>query len=106
MEFALGLAERVVAEEDGGDRARLNRAFLRALSREPLPAEADRVMTFLSRQREEYRAQPSTAVDLIAAHQRPDAEETAVDVEAAPELAAWTSVARVLLNLDDFMTRE
>jgi len=106
MEFAFGLAKQVIEEESGGDRARLNRAFLRALSREPLPAEADRVLTFLSRQREEYREQPSTAVDLIAAHQRPDTETTAVDIESAPELAAWTAVARVLLNLDDFMTRE
>ena len=29
-----------------------------------------------------------------------------VDAKKIPELAAWTSVARVLFNLDDFMTRE
>jgi hypothetical protein len=29
-----------------------------------------------------------------------------VDAKQAPELAAWTALARVLFNLDDFMTRE
>ena len=32
--------------------------------------------------------------------------EDSIDPKQIPELAAWTSVARVLFNLDDFLTRE
>jgi tetratricopeptide (TPR) repeat protein len=34
------------------------------------------------------------------------AAEDSINPKELPEYAAWTSVARVLLNLDDFMTRE
>jgi mono/diheme cytochrome c family protein len=60
----------------GADRARLAYAFKRCLSRSPTPAEEDRLLTYLQQQRQ-------------------------IDADQA-----WTMVARVLLNLDEFITRE
>jgi hypothetical protein len=42
-------------------------------------------------------------------HQLDDFQTNDADakkVAATPELAAWTAVSRVLLNLDEFITRE
>jgi hypothetical protein len=41
----------------------------------------------------------------LAAARKAEAERAPVDPRRAAELAVWTSVARVLLNVDDFMTR-
>jgi hypothetical protein len=109
LEFAIALGKRVMEEAPDNDRARLDHAFLLALNRAPLAGERDRIATYLSKQREEYGAQPSMALELVnrlneglARGVDPDPLELA----DAPELAAWASVGRVLLNLDDFMTRE
>jgi hypothetical protein len=54
----------------------------------------------LSRSREEYRAQPAAARELIASGQAAVAD----DLDPV-ELAAWTSVARAILNLNETITR-
>lgn len=109
LEFAIALGKRVLQEAPADDRARLDHAFLLALNRAPLPGERDRMATYLEWQREEYNAQPSMALELVStltAGQGLDPDNDGIDLAEAPELAAWTSVGRVLLNLDDFMTRE
>ena len=64
--------------------------------------------TYLAKQRAEYQTQPAKALELVSTlaegSTTPDALQ--VTLAEAPELAAWASVGRVLLNLDDFMTRE
>jgi hypothetical protein len=90
MEMAQALAKRILQESPGADRTRLDYAFLSTLGRTPKPAEADRLLRFLAVQRDEYLSHPDAAAALGG-----DAER-----------AAWTALARVLFNLDDFMTRE
>ena len=90
MEMAQALAKRILQESPGADRPRLDYAFLSTLGRTPKPAEADRLLRFLAVQRDEYLSHPDAAAALGG-----DAER-----------AAWTALARVLFNLDDFMTRE
>jgi hypothetical protein len=109
LEFAIALGKRTMEEAPtDNDRARLDYAFLLALNREPLAGERDRLATYLAKERAEYQAQPTKALELVSmlaeGSANPDALE--VTLAEAPELAAWTAVGRVLLNLDDFMTRE
>jgi hypothetical protein len=80
VEFAKALAERVI--KDAAKDERIDYAFLLALGRKPVTAERERLARFLALQRDENSSIEN------------------------PELAAWTQGARVLFNLDDFMTRE
>lgn len=98
-------AARVFAEQimhEGGDttEARLDFAFLRAASRQPDAEERELLKQLLSASLEQYEADAKAAEELITAGQAPSAN----DFNAA-ELAAWTSVARAILNLNETMTR-
>jgi hypothetical protein len=112
LEFAVALAKRVLKEAPANDRNRLDHAFLLALGRKPSPNDLDRLTTLLTQQREEYNARPSAALEVASAldagmKAQPEGEaHTSVSPKDAPELAAWTAVSRVLLNVDSFMTRE
>ena len=74
-----------------------------AVARTPSSAESMRLLKFLSDQRQVYQEDGKSAASLLT---RPG---MTLDAGASPaqaaELAAWTAVGRVLLNLDDFMTR-
>jgi hypothetical protein len=96
-EFAQGLARRVLTERDG-DRERVRYAFQLCLARTPLPAEEERLVRLLKQQREASAG----SSDLNGTREQP-AGVTAIDRN---EYAAMTAVARVLLNLDEFITRE
>jgi hypothetical protein len=109
LEFAIALGKRTMEEAPADtDRARLDYAFLLALNRAPLAAERDRLSTYLAKERAEYQAQPAKALELVATLAEGSGADDAPEftLAEAPELAAWTSIGRVLLNLDDFMTRE
>ena len=83
FEFAQGLAHRVMMEcVDEG--ARIRQVFRLCMGREPSERELQRLSELLARQ---------------------FAESDGATTEAR-QLDAWTSVARVLLNLDEFITRE
>ena len=81
------------------DKARLRSAFRTALARDPKPAELTALTTFLATQRATYRAAPAEAEKLLRIGLAPP---TAGD---PAELAAWTQVARVLLNSQEVITR-
>lgn len=98
VEAARLFAARLAA---GGkdDTARLRSAFRAALARDPKPAELTALTTFLAAQRTTYRAAPAEAEKLLRIGLAPP---TAGD---PAELAAWTQVARVLLNSQEVITR-
>ena len=81
------------------DKARLRSAFRTALARDPKPAELNSLATFLATQRATYRAAPAEAEKLLRIGLSPP---TTGDTA---ELAAWTQVARVLLNSQEVITR-
>jgi hypothetical protein len=79
FEMAGALARRM-KEAAADDENRLRHGFRLCLSREPKDVELDRLRRFLDQQR---------------------------DAQAPPEEGiAWLQVARVLMNLDEFITRE
>jgi mono/diheme cytochrome c family protein len=94
IEFARGLADRVLSTP-GDDSIRLRSAVLTCLSREPTSLELSRLSAFLHEQRRSFVDNTEAAKEL--------AGESAAD---PAETAAWVTVSRVLLNLDEFITRE
>ena len=100
VEAARAFAERIVREGGTEMEGRIQFAYRQALMREARPEERT-VLTGLYRQHlEQYRADKKAAEALLTVGDRPAPK----DIEAA-ELAAWTSVARVLLNLHETITR-
>ena len=80
-------------------------AFRLCLGRRPSAREQTLLSGLLKKQTEAFREHPEDAAALrplpLASRERKRPEE--VD---ASEFAAWTMLARVLLNLDEFITRE
>jgi hypothetical protein len=99
VEAARLFAARIVAGGGQNDAARLRFAFHTALARAPKPAEATSFAAFLTAQRATYRAAPADAEKLLRIGLSPPPTGDPV------ELAAWTSLARVLLNSQEVITR-
>jgi mono/diheme cytochrome c family protein len=95
-EYAQAFARRLLTEADG-DAERLTRGFQICLARKPSDREMKRLRAFLDEQRRDLARVPDEARSLLDA--------PLADVPIA-EQAAWTMVARALLNLDEFITRE
>ncbi|MEX2286691.1 MAG: DUF1553 domain-containing protein [Planctomycetaceae bacterium] len=98
VEIARGLAGRIVRQGPAADAERLRFAFRLCLAREPHDNERDRLMQFLSTERQRFAVNEAEA--------RPVAPLDADEGLSLAEGAAWTAVARVLMNLDEFITRE
>jgi hypothetical protein len=115
-ELAEGLAARIIKEAPEDNTARIRYAFLLALGRAPRADEEQRLLKFLVRQTDEYKTNPSRAIELIYKGGKftpegvpvnpPPAKLAAMLPKDLPLEAAWTGVARVLMNLDDFLTRD
>lgn len=97
LEASRALAGRLLSEP-GTDPERIDRAFARCLSRSATAAERDRLVAFVEQQRSAFGQSPADAQALSGTN--------AGDPSKAVELAAWTLVARVFFNLDEFITRE
>ncbi|MSR58975.1 MAG: DUF1553 domain-containing protein [Planctomycetaceae bacterium] len=98
VECAQGLAVQILKSPPAGDSERLRFAFRTCLARTPTPAEAARLDKLLKQQRAEFAANLKDAEQLT-----PPLVPVETNVQ---EFAAWTAVARVLMNLDEFITRE
>ncbi len=99
VEAARHFAGRIVAGGGKNDAARLRFAFQAALARPPKTAELKSLTAFLGAQRTTYRAAPADAEKLLRVGLSPPTTGDNV------ELAAWTKVARVLLNSQEVITR-
>jgi hypothetical protein len=97
FEAAQGLAFRVLRESSGAFRDRLNYAFQVALSRPPSNKEAERLGKYYDETTRHLTADDAAVAALFPNH-----------IEGVPqrEAAAWVEMSRVLLNLDEFITRE
>lgn len=103
MEAARELGRRTLDEGGTDDPERIDYAFRRVLARAPSDSERSELVSLLGSQRERLQAGGLDAAQLAFGGQPPEAE--LADGKTA-ELAAWTAVSRVLLNLDEAITRE
>jgi len=100
VEAARAFALRVLRENPGDDGERIRHAVKLALAREAKSAEVESLGKFLTRQRDFYQTKPDDAVAFL---------KTGVsdpgDGQDPAELAAWSQLCRVILNLHETITR-
>ena len=104
FECAEGLAQRTLEHGGDSDQERLTYAFRCCVARTPTVEESETLLTFLNGQRERFRS-GSLDPQLMLSHIPADAAPHRTNADP-PELAAWTALSRVLLNLDETITKE
>ncbi len=101
VEAARALASRTLETASGSDSARLSYAFRLATARGPSADELIELRHLLAKERSHYRA------DLPAAERLLHLGESIPPARIPrAELAAWTTVSSVILNLDETITKE
>jgi hypothetical protein len=129
VEMARGLAQRVIAEGPSTDEERVNYAFRLCVARNPTVKEASLLTNFLATQREAFKKAFAAGKAFLGSGEAvkdkgPSAQKGMKSmggesgkapvpfVQPLPreddiaEYAAWTALARVLLNVDEFINRE
>ncbi|NQU48493.1 MAG: DUF1553 domain-containing protein [Planctomycetes bacterium] len=101
VEASRFLAQRILQKPHVDEVARIRDAFLLMLSRVPSASETELVKNSLQRLRQQFQAAPLEAEQLLQAGA--SARDQNID---AIELAAWTSMALALFNLDETLTKE
>ena len=100
MEAARALALKTLREGGKTDADRLNYAFRRCVARRPTDAESRELLGFLEKQTSRMREGWIDTWGLTGEPGKLPAGTTPVD------FGAWTALARVLLNLDETITKE
>ncbi len=104
VESARALALKTLREGGATDAQRLTYAFRRCLARKPSAPESGELLTLLNKQKQRLTDGWLSALDLTgldAGH-----VSTLPPGSTPVQLAAWTVVSRVLLNLDETITKE
>ncbi|MBM3801890.1 MAG: DUF1553 domain-containing protein [Acidimicrobiia bacterium] len=96
-EASRALALRILAERQGSSEERLDYGFRLCMARPPSSQEAAVLRDYLRRQTEIVTQDGQSAQHLLP---------SALMDGNSPELAAWVGLSSVLLNLDEFITRE
>ena len=100
VEAARIFAERIVREGGADVTSRIDYAFQTALSRAARPQELAVLRPLYEKHLTQYQTDEKARQALLAVGARPAAK----DLNPA-EVAAWTTIARVLLNLHETITR-
>ncbi len=101
VEAARALGTRVLREGPPTDPERIDYACLLVLARPPRAEEQSLLRAELAAAREAYQARPAEAQALVST-----GDSTVPQDVPMEELAAYTLVARILLNLDETITRQ
>jgi hypothetical protein len=104
VECAQALALRALRDGGATDDSRLTFAFRRCLSRTPTAEELTALRELLAKEAERFAEPAAKPWELAAADPAhpPELPKGTTPAQAA----AWTVVARVLLNLDETITKE
>ncbi|HEX4132397.1 MAG TPA: PSD1 and planctomycete cytochrome C domain-containing protein [Pirellulales bacterium] len=100
VEAARVLAARLLVDAHATDERRIDHLLRLAVARPPSTAERESLAAFLADQRKHYRQHEDEAQQLLNVGIAP----AATNIDAA-ELAAWTSLCRVVLNLHETIAR-
>ncbi|MFN0170863.1 MAG: DUF1549 and DUF1553 domain-containing protein, partial [Bryobacteraceae bacterium] len=96
VEMAQALAERIL-RENGSDAERIDRMFVLCLGRPARAPERDRLLAYLAGQRARFAAEKDAAGRFFG---------FPVEGVSPENAAAWAGAASIVLNLDEFLTRE
>jgi hypothetical protein len=100
VEASRVFASRILEECSGNETERITWAWRQVLQRPPRADEMETAQALLSKNMHEYKDHPDSAKAFLAVGQSPIPEK-----KDPVELAAWTNVARMLLNLHETITR-
>ena len=101
VEAARKLAERMIHEGGDAPAERLGYGFKLATAREPESREQEILLRGFQRYLDRYQTRPADAEQLLSSGESP--RKTSVSTH---ELAAYTSVSSLILNLDEVITKE
>jgi hypothetical protein len=103
VEAAQALALRILREAGPDDTARIHHAFRLCTSRLPTDQERQHLLTLLQSRRDKLQKGELKAAEIAFSPYTPP---SAIPANATPnDIAAWAIVARVLLNLDETVTK-
>ena len=100
VEAARVFATRILQSGGATDSDRLTFAYRAALQRPPRDEELKTLAQLVEKHRQQYTTDKAAAAELLKV-----GEAKAPDTVDPAELAAWTSAARVILNLHETITR-
>lgn len=100
VEAAQGLARRTMKDGGASTEAKVAFAFRVCLTRPPSPKETERLTALFEKAKEQYSGDAAKATAMATKPLGPAPKEMNVT-----ELAAWTVVANVLLNLDETLAK-
>ncbi len=101
VEAARVLAQRAMSQGGATPRERITLAFRLAVARRPSERELKILLGGFERQWADFRRRPPAAEGLLRVGEAP------LDARLDPcELAAYTTVASLILNLDEMVTKE
>lgn len=100
FEAARKFAERVMRDGGSGVEDRLTFAFRSVVARRPTASELESLGALFDENQREFRQDGEAAVRLLSAGE--SVRDEALD---ASELAAWTMITHLLLNLSETVTR-
>jgi hypothetical protein len=103
VEAARGLALRVLRESGPEDLQRIDRAYLLCMSRSPSKQEAEEVMQLIAIQRRRIADGWLNPREIITGD--PAKLPEMLEKVTPQDAAAWTIVARVLLNMDETISK-
>jgi len=104
LDCARALALLTLRKGGDTDSSQLTYAFRRCLARNPNARETSLLLDLLHRQKEQFEKEGAAPWELAAAD--PDQPPALPERTTPAELAAWTAVSRVLLNLDETISKE
>jgi hypothetical protein len=99
FDAAQALAARILNDAKPDTRSRAEHGFRLCTARKPSPNEVDRLVTWVEKEKTFFETRPGDAGKL--------ARYRSSDLQASDaELAAWSMLANVLLNLDETLTKQ
>ena len=103
IELSMGLANRLLTEAATAEE-RIRLGFQLCLNREPDVEEVRLLTGLVAQQTKEFAAQASSAKAIVV--QANALGQATLPVTGDAAFSAWTMAARVMLNLDETITRE
>jgi mono/diheme cytochrome c family protein len=104
LESARALAEQALLHGGNTDEQRLNYAFRRCLARKPEPQETAELLAFVHKETGRFSDGELNSWDILGGN--PALASLLPPSMSSAQLAGWTALSRVLLNLDETITKE
>jgi len=102
VEAAVALAKRATTIS-GKDAAKIRRLFRLCVARPPNQEESAALKDLLQESRKWYQKNPADVIKLLGIKLT---KKQKLPTKEATELAAWVATSRIVLNLDEFITKE